>query len=243
MVLDYHEEKFDGSWGMIAALGKAVENKVPIFDMKWLSTITEKEFEKITDGNVKIPLLKERVLILNEVGSIVTQKYGGDFSNVLKKANSDAMELLKLIISTFPSFNDTSSYKTKQINFYKRAQLLVSDIYQLFNGSNYGKLKNVGQLTACADYKIPWILRKLGILSYSEPLAKKVDNKIELQHGSEEEVEIRASTIWANELIKQKLKQKISTINSIHINDHLWLLSQAKSPKDKPYHLTRTTAY
>lgn len=241
--VDYHGEKFDGSWGMIAALGKAIENKAPILNMKWLSTITEKEFADIMKGNVKIPHLKERILILKEVGSIITQKYEGDFSNVLKKANGDAMELLKLIISTFHSFNDTSSYKNKTINFYKRAQLLISDIYQLFNGRDYGKLKNINRLTACADYKIPWILRKFGILSYSESLAKTVDNKIELQHGSEEEIEIRASTIWANELIKQKLKKKIPSIDSIHINYHLWLLSQAKSADDKPYHLTRTTTY
>lgn len=241
--IEYHGEKFDGSWGMIAALGKAFEKKVPLLNMKWLSALEEKEFERITKGNVKVPLLKERVAILREVGSILTERYKGDFTNVLKEANEDAMGLLKLIVNTFPSFDDSSQYKSKTIYFHKRAQLLVSDIYQLFNGSNYGKLNDVSQLTACADYKIPWILRKLGILSYSELLAKKVDNKIELQHGSEEEVEIRACTIWANELIKQKLKQKISTIDSIHINDHLWLLSQAKSPKDKPYHLTRTTAY
>ena len=55
---------------------------------------------------------------------------------------------------------------------------------------------------------------------------------------SEEEVEIRANTIWANELIKKELKKKIPNINSIHVNDHLWLLGQCK-----PYHLTRTTAY
>jgi len=241
--IDYHGEKCDGSWGMIAALGKNLENKVPLLNMKWLSAMDEKEFEKITKGNVKIPLLKERVQILREVAAIVAQKYNGNFSLFFKEANGDAMKLLSHIITTFPSFNDSSPYKGKTVYFHKRAQLLVSDIYQLFNGCDYGKLKNINQLTACADYKIPWILRKLGILSYSESLAQKVDNKMEILHGSEEEVEIRAGTIWANELIKQKLRKKIPTIDSIHINDHLWLLSQAKSPHDKPYHLTRTTAY
>lgn len=241
--VDYHGEKFDGSWAMIAALGKAIENKVPILDLKWLSTITEKEFENIMKGNAKIPLLKERLLILREIGTIVTQKFAMDLPNALRKANGDATELLKLMVNIFPSFNDTSSYNNKTIYFYKRAQLLVSDIYQLFNGNGHGKLRNIDQLTACADYKLPMILRKLDILSYSPELARKVDNKIELQHGSEEEVEIRASTIWVNELIKQKLKKKIPLIYPIHINDHLWLLSQAKSADDKPYHLTRTTAY
>ena len=241
--VDYHGEKFDGSWAMIAALGKAIENKTPVLKMKWLSTLTKNEFEKITKGNVKIPLWKERATILKEVGSMVMQKYQGDFSRVITEAHGDAIKLLNLIITTFPSFNDTSSYKGKTIYFYKRAQLLVSDIYQTFNGSNYGDLKNIDQITACADYKLPWILRRLGILSYSPALARKVDNNIEIPHGHEEEIEIRASTIWANEFIKQRLKKSIPTINSIHINDHLWLLSQVKSVHDKPYHLTRTTTY
>lgn len=241
--VEYNGEKFDGSFGMIAALGNAIENKVPILNMKWLSTITDESLEKITKGDVKIPLLKERVQILREVALIVAQKYNGDFSLFLKEANGDAMKILNNIIITFPSFNDASSYKGKTVYFHKRAQLLISDIYQLFNGRDYGKLRNIDQLTACADYKIPWMLRTLGILSYSESLAKKVDHKIEMLHGSEEEVEIRASTIWANELIKQQLRKNIPAIDSIHINDHLWLLSQAKLPHDKPYHLTRTTAY
>ncbi len=241
--VEYRGEKFDGSWGMIAALGKAVENKVPVLDMKWLSALTEEEFEKITKGKVRIPLFKERVAILKEVGSILAERYKGDFINLWKEADGDAMKLLKLIITTFPSFNDFSSYKGKIIYFHKRAQLLVSDIYQLFEGSGYGKLKNISQLTACADYKIPMVLRKTGILSYSESLARKVDVGVEIEHGSEEEAEIRASTIWANELIKQNLKKKIPAINSIYINDHLWLLSQTKSADDRPYHLTRTTAY
>jgi hypothetical protein len=235
----YKGEIFDGAWGMITSLGKAVENKVPILNMRYLSKINEKYFEKITQGNVKIPLFEERVEILKEIGTIVTEKFQGDFSNLIKKSENDAIKLLNLIITNFPSFEDSCLYLGKRIYFYKRAQLLVSDIHQMLDL----KLKNINQLTACADYKLPKILRQLGILEYSEELENKIDNKIELPRGSEEEIEIRAGTIWANEFIKKELKKKIPKINTIHINDHLWLLGQTKSEKDKPYHLTRTTAY
>lgn len=237
--VEYKGEIFDGAWGMIASLGRAIENKVPILNMKCLSNLNEKEFEKMTKGNVKIPLFKERVEILKEIGTIVTEKFGGDFSNLLKKSENDAVKLLNLIITNFPSFEDSYLYHGKRIYFYKRAQLLVSDIHQMLNL----RLKNINQLTACADYKLPKVLRQLGILEYSGELASKIDNKIELPKGSEEEIEIRASTIWANELIKKELKKKIPKIDTIHINDHLWLLGQTKSDKDKPYHLTRTIAY
>jgi hypothetical protein len=146
-------------------------------------------------------------------------------------------------VKKFPSFKDSAIYKGKKVFFYKRAQLLVSDIYQAFNGQEYGRLKNINQLTACADYKLPLVLRRLGIFKYSDYLANKIDNRIQIEKGSPEEIELRANTIWAVEILKQKIKTKIKNVDSIHINDHLWMLGQKKLKKDKPYHLVRTTAY
>lgn len=241
--IGYKGEKFDGAWGMMIALGRAIENKIPILDMKYLSNINEKDFEKIVNGNIKIPLFEDRLRILRELGSVITKNFSGDFSNLIKKADGDAINLLNLIVTHFPTFNDTSNYKGKTVYFCKKAQLLVSDIYQIFKGNGYGKLKNINQLTACADYKLPKVLRQLGILEYSKELAGKIDKKIEILKDSEEEIEIRANTIWANECIKQELKKTMPSIDSIHINDHLWLLGQIKNKNDKPYHLARTTAY
>lgn len=239
----YHDQEFDGSYGMIGALGKALEKNIPILDTKYLSDMKEPELSKILEGNVQIPLFKERLHILREVGTTLVQKFTGDFTNLVKKANGDSQKLLSLIVENFPSFEDSSTYRGKRVYFYKRAQLLVSDIHQAFEGKDFGDLKNINELTACADYKLPLVLRRLGILSYSDHLAGKIDNQIPIDKDSEEEVEIRANTIWAVELIKQKLKDKIPLINSIHVNDHLWLLGQQKIKNDKPYHLTRTTAY
>jgi hypothetical protein len=241
--LTYKSKELNGGYGLIAAVGKAIENKIPILDAKYLSTISEPDLAKILEGNIQIPLLQERLKILREVGKVLVNKFDGDFSNMINEADGDSQMLLDMIIKNFPSFEDSATYKGKRIYFYKRAQLLVSDIFQAFNGQGYGKLKNIDQLTACADYKLPLVLRRLGIFEYSDYLADKVDNKILIEKGSLEEIEIRANTIWAVELLKQKIKAKIPNIDSIHINDHLWLLGQKKLKKDKPYHLTRTTTY
>lgn len=241
--VEYNGEKFDGAFGMIATLGKAIKNKMPLLDMKYLSNISENDFKKVTKGNVRIPLFEERLHILKEIGEIMTKKFNEDFGVLIKQADNDATKILDSIIANFPSFEDSSLYKGERIYFYKRAQLLVSDICQVSNEKVFSKLKNVNTLTACADYNLPKVLRQLGILEYAKELAEKIDKKIEIQKGSEEEVEIRASTIWAIEFIRQKLKKDIPKISSIHINDHLWLLGQIKSSEDKPYHLTRTTTY
>ena len=167
------------------------------------------------------------------------QKCQGNFSSLVTEANNDAMELLRLIVATFPSFDDSTTFEGKKVFFYKRAQLLVSDICQVFDGKGYGKLKNINELTVCADYKIPEMLRKLGILSYVPELAAKIANKVLIPKDSKEEIEIRANTIWAVEIIKQEIQKKISDIDSMHIGDHIWL---ASGPI-KIYHRTLTTCY
>jgi len=237
------ERRYDGAWGMIAALHRAIEEGIPLLDFGYCSTINKTDFAKILRANIEIPLLEERWKILREIGEVTTAKYEGKLGNLIGGANGDARKLLEIIPENFPSFRDSSPYKGKEIYFEKRAQLFVGDTFQFFGVESFGNLKNIDKLTACADYKLPQILRKLGVLEYAAALAEKIDNKIEISHGSEEEVEIRANTIWAVELIKEEVKKRNSTIMSIQINDHLWLATQEKFPGDKPYHRTRTTTY
>lgn len=66
---------------------------------------------------------------------------------------------------------------------------------------------------------------------------------LELIHDSDEEIEIRAHTIWAVELITQEARKRIPGLMSIEVGDYLWQATQKKYPDDKPYHRTRTTAY
>jgi len=240
--IEYKGNFYDGAWGLLAALNKAIEKGFPILNFKYLAKIPENDLKEIFKGNVEIPLFKERLNILRENGKILVEKFGGDFENVIRKSKMDALKLLKIIVENFPSFNDFAIYKGKKVFFHKRAQLLIGDIYRKFK-EKFQNLKNIDKLTALADYKIPQILRKLGILEYSEELTEKIDNKILIPAGSEEEIEIRANTIWAIELMKGEIKKKIPKIMAIDIDSHLWLLGQKKSPEDKPYHLTRTIFY
>lgn len=241
--VEYKDKKHDGSWGMILALGRGLDEGAALLNFEYCSQISKEEFSKILRGNTEIPLLEERWKILREIGANMVAKYSGKVSSLIKGAEGDAQKLVELIVENFPSFSDTSSYKDKKIYFYKRAQLFVADMHQLFGDKSFGALNNVDQLTACADYKLPQILRKVGILEYTTALAEKIDNKTEISHDSPEEVEIRANTIWAVENIKEEVKKRNPQILSFEVNDHLWLATQEKFNGEKPYHLTRTTAY
>jgi hypothetical protein len=241
--IDYQNQQFDGAWGMIVALKRALEEDRKILDVNYRAQISKTELSDILRGNTEIPLIDERFAIMIETSKALIEKNNGNFSDFVFEAKKDVNKLLDLIIQTFPSFRDVSIYKGREVFFYKRAQLLISDIYQLLKHEGRGEFLNAYQITACADYKLPQALRKFGVLVYTDSLAEKIDSKTPILHDSEEEVEIRANTIWAVELIKKEVQKRLPKITSMDINDHLWLYTQTKYPDDKPYHLTRTTAY
>lgn len=226
-----------GTWSMIAAIQRAIREDISILDSAYLANIGVAELGYILRGNVEIPLLKERAAILQEVGSIVAQKYSGDFFQVITKSKRDsAPELVDRIVGEFNSFDDSAQYAGENVYFHKRAQLLVSDLnYSLRLG-----LRDTHRLTACADYILPLVLRHYGILGYGPNPAFKIDHGVEIPKNSEEEIEIRAGTIMAVENIKNTLQQPHLT--SMQLNDYLWIAGDT-IPQKEFYHLTRTTAY
>jgi hypothetical protein len=222
-----------GTWSMITALQRASQQGIPILDSNYLSQLETKDLGAILVGNTTIPLLEERASILRQVGETISTKYHHSFLEAIHQ--EDASYLVGTIVNDFPSFNDVSTYQQREIKFYKRAQLLVSDLSNQFPN----KIKDADKLTACADYILPMVLRYYGILKYSRELANKVDTEQPLLSGSAEEVEIRANTLWTVELLKQESNHKFT---SMQINDLLWIAGD-KVPETEAYHLTRTTAY
>jgi hypothetical protein len=203
-----------------------------------LVNMSEEKFRTILKGNIEIPLFHERYQNLINVCKIVNEKMGGNFYEYIKNIDSD-VELVNIIIDNFPQFEDKRTYKGKTIYFYKLAQLLVSDILHIRESKEDIKV-DYSHIVGCADYKIPQILREVGILEYSSRLSNLVDNKIEILENSTYEVEIRASTVVAiNDLVKFS-DNKFCPIN---INDYIWLKGQEKGKNFKPYHLTRTNTY
>lgn len=236
--IEYKDEWYSGSFGLFYAISKAIKNGYNLLNIEYLENITIEELDEIFKGTTSIPLLKERFEIIKQLVSEYKQ-----ISNITQSmsANSD-IELLNNIVNHFSNFRDISLYKGREIYFFKRAILLVGDL--ILNISSISKsVKNDDNMTGCADYKIPQVLRHLGILEYSDDLTTLIDERQEIQHDSEMEVEIRANMLYAIELIKEKLHQNGIDMNSVQIDNALWLLSKNKAFKDKPHHLTRTIYY
>ena len=195
------------------------------------------EFKELLKGNVTIPLLEDRynnLVYMNEY----LKKSGKSFYDHIKNINIDS-QLFEFIVSNLDYFKDVSTYDGEEILFYKRAQLLTSDILHVREKKEKIYV-DYSHLIGCADYKIPQVMRCYGMLEFSDSLAYKVDNKIELEEGSKEEVEIRANALKVIDYIYKELDRKYSHMD---INDFIWLLGQDKSKMTKLYHRTLTNHY
>lgn len=236
--IKYKGKILDGWWALVACLKKALEEGLPILEGEYLAQLTLSQTKKLFRGAPEIPLINKRKEILNKIGKKLVEKYQGRFHNFFIKENKEAFSLVKKISKEFYGFDDTSIYKGRKIFFYKKAQVVVSDIRIIINGRGYWKIENIEKLPGHADYKIPAILRNLGILEYNSELSKKVDNREELKADSEMEIEVRANMLYALHLISEKLKISPTTLSGI-----LWSQGQIKNSLNKPYHLTKTIYY
>jgi hypothetical protein len=185
-----HTQEFEYG-DLVNNLNNVLKNNPGFFNSKNLMKLTEPELKEQLYNYQEFPLLDERVKGLNELGFLVESKCEGKFENLVKICDYDILRIIDLIPKEISTFDDKSVYKGKQIYLFKRAQILAADLYSALNElSTPIRLKNVEHLTMFADYRVPQILRELGIFIYSDELAQKIDNFVTICPGSEEEVNV-----------------------------------------------------
>ncbi|TAH51916.1 MAG: hypothetical protein EYC68_09045 [Chloroflexota bacterium] len=241
--VNHIKENVDGYWALSASLKRAAEKDKHFLDADFLATISPEELARVLKGNVEIPLFVERWRNAQELGRVLRDHFGGSAANLVERAGADAPSLARLVAENISSFNDTTLYKNRPVNLFKRAQIIVGDLWGSFGGEKWGEFKNLEDLTAFADYKLPQILRAWGILNYAPALARRVDAKKTLAKDSAEEIEIRASMLWAVELLRHALAQHGRELTSVQMDWFLWSSSQRNVKGMKPYHRVRTIYY
>jgi hypothetical protein len=243
----YQGETLDGYWAEAASLRRAVEEQVPVCDARYLSNMGHQELASIfrshpVDGPT-IPLFEERLRIAREVGQVLLERFEGQFSHLVEQARESGVELALALAGYFSSFRDIMVYEDLEVRFLKRAQICVADLHGAFQGQTWGSFTDLDQLTIFADYKLPQVLRHFGVLTYTPELGDKIDAQVQLTSGSPEEVEIRAATIWASELLRREISRLVEQpVTAAEIDQLLWHLGQDAAHM-QPYHRVRTIFY
>lgn len=242
--IDYRGRELQGYWALSAALKRAVEDGVPLLEAGWLAEATRPQVERLLAGTQgEIPLMAARQAHLNEVGRVLLQRYDGLFTNMVEDVGHDAVDLALRVAAELTSFDDVATLGDLRVPIYKRAQILPVDLYGTYDGRSWGDLRRLDQLTAFADYKVPQVLRRQGILRYDEELSEIVDQERLIDPGHPMEVEIRAATVDAVERMRACMAARGQDVRAFEIDWLLWGLGQTKHPDDRPYHKTRTIYY
>ncbi len=241
--VEFGGERLGGSMAMLACIHRALDEGVPILDGAYLAQMSEAGFERVLRGTGRLHLMSERLAIWREVGRVLVAEFGGKLTEVIRAAAGDAPALVRLLIERFPSFDDAWPFDGQIVPFYKRAQLAAAMLLEAFGGAGWGRLARADQLTVFADYKLPQVLRRLGILSYDSQLAEAIHSRTLIPAGDRREVEIRIATIWAAELMRRALALRVPEITALHLDYWLWAAGRQQGPDIEPYHRTLTTAY
>ncbi|XP_022918685.2 queuosine 5'-phosphate N-glycosylase/hydrolase [Onthophagus taurus] len=218
-----------GYFALCVAINRAMRENVDILNAKYYSVISRDDLKEIlrSDNEVDVPLLDDRVKCLHEAGSVLLEKFDGSFINCVKKAENSAVKLLDIIISNFKCFRDEASYKGHEVSLYKRAQILIGDIWACHRGEGLGKFKDIEEITMFADYRVPQSLLYYNVIEYSNELNDLLKKNNYLENGNEMEVEIRGVSIHAVELLREYITKKLGKddskkVNSIIIDHFLW---------------------
>jgi hypothetical protein len=220
-----------------------MEAGVPLASARYLAAMNAVEFARVIGGSGTLQLMEERAAGLRELGRLLLEDYEGQAHRMIEEASGSAVGLARTLAEKLPSFRDMARYRGHAVWFLKRAQILAADLYGAFKGRSWGAFTDIDQLTAFADYKLPQVLRHLGVLKYAPPLASLVDAMKPIPAGGEMEVELRAATIAAVETLRETLARGGKSFLSPELDWMLWTLGQHDDFRKKPYHRTRTIFY
>lgn len=216
-----------------------------------------------------IPLLDKRVEVLNEAGRVLTNKFDSSVKALVESANGSAQALVQQVILNFSSYDDSlplSVLHQKKSNeppppylpklcFYKRAQILVADIWACFATEQKYQFHDISTLTMFPDYRVPQILLWLKAIEYSDDLMNHLKLEKELARGSRREIEIRACSIVAVEQIRSQLEVIAASkhdsppnstgINSVLVDFLLWdyATGHGRDLSGVPIHRVRSIYY
>ena len=199
-----------------------------------LSTIDTHEIANTLGQDAGHELMGLFARSLNDLGHRITTDHDGRFAAVVDDVGSSAVALVDTL-RNWDCFADTSRYDGLEVPFLKRAQIAAADLAR----AGVAAFHDLDRLTMFADNLVPHVLRMDGLLAYDDKLLGRIDRGDLIEHGSREEIEIRACALHTVELLAaQRAGALAADIDAV-----LWHRGQEARYKASPRHRSRCTAY
>jgi hypothetical protein len=180
------------------------------------------------------PLMGWFATALDELGRRVLDEHGGSFL-ALARAGEGSAERLATHLAGWPTWHDVSTYDGEPVPFFKRAQIAAGDLHLI----GIAPAGDIARLTLYADNLVPHVLKVDGVLAADPALDARIEAGELLEHGSAEEVELRACALHAVE----RLVAAHGDTTATAVDNVLWQRGGEPRYKARPRHRARTTAY
>jgi Potential Queuosine, Q, salvage protein family len=200
-----------------------------------LTDLSATDLAAVLGQDPEHPLMTDFARSLQDVGAHVLADHDGLFERVVDAAASSALRLAGQL-ACWDAFADASTYRERRVPFFKRAQLAAADL----DRAGVASFPDRHRLTAFADNLVPHVLRVDGVLRLSPPLEATIEAGELLEHGSPEEVELRACAVHAVELLAASAD---GTLSPPYIDAILWNRGREPRYKAVPRPRSRNTAY
>ncbi len=221
-----------GYFTIAAGLMERFRDAVP-WSAAELSEVDEATISGILGQDPEHPLMADYAAALRDVGEHVRADHGGRFEAVVDAARGSAPALAGLLAS-WRAFADVSNYEGRTVPFFKRAQIAAADVDRM----GIAVLAILDRLTAFADNLVPHVLRVDGVLELEPALEARIEAGDLLEHGSPEEVELRACAVHAIEQLAT-----LTPLSPAEIDGILWNRGGSERYKSLPRPRSRNTAY
>ncbi len=235
-----------GYYTIATALKERFERSGPM-SARELAAVTPTDCAEIFGQRHSDPdiaeLMERFAAAWNDLGRDMMARADGDVSRYLANADGSADRLVRLLARQ-PFFCDVQDYHGRLVPFFKRAQLLASDLALALDGEGLGRFDDLGRLTVFADNLVPHVLRLEGVLEYDDALLDAIESERLLPAGSDEEIEIRACSVHAVECVIAAARLDGSEWTARHVDQLLWHRGQMGDYKSRGRrHRTKTVFY
>lgn len=244
---DYMGKRWSDSEAVMACLHRAINAGIPFFSGEYLAKVTRKDLEGVFAGTIEMPMLDERVILFNEVGKSLVEKYQGRYCNFVRscapRLYSKGDGLLERLTLEFPRFKDVSVYKGAEVHIYKLAQLGIWGMHLGLSPRGAWALEDAHMVTAFADYIVPVGMRVTGIFEYAPELEQQINSLVEVKRDSDAEIELRASSIYAIARLTDEINRRRPGMQPLlqpQVDFRFWKSYHATH---WPHHLTKTVMY
>lgn len=259
LIVVLHALDFGGGWrrelhesnagkGAFVTVKAGVErlfDAQPDLNSAWLAALTTDDVARLFQLEGKPALsgfVEQLTSVCRELGGELVKRGLSTVSAFLQTfftaaSQQTAANLVKHLVETFPiTFNDAHTVRGRSVIFYKKAQLVVGELYHRFRAEDkrFCFPDADDELTAFIDNVIVACLRKDKLVVCNSQLEEMLEAQQPLLSGTEEEVCLRAAACLAIETVVATARQNGQQVTSCEVGNWLWGIL-GKTPEYRPF--------